>query len=37
MWNSLVIAVATGLITLLVATGAAFAISRLNVKGGRMR
>ncbi|MGB9367574.1 MAG: carbohydrate ABC transporter permease [Xanthobacteraceae bacterium] len=34
-WNSLVIAVATGLITLLVATSAAFAISRLKVKGGR--
>jgi multiple sugar transport system permease protein len=34
-WNSLVIAVATGLITLLVATAAAFAISRLKVKGGR--
>ena len=34
-WNSLVIAVATGLITLLVATMAAFAISRLKVKGGR--
>ena len=34
-WNSLVIAVATGLITLLIATCAAFAISRLKVKGGR--
>jgi multiple sugar transport system permease protein len=34
-WNSLVIAVATGIITLLVATSAAFAISRLKVKGGR--
>jgi multiple sugar transport system permease protein len=34
-WNSLVIAVATGVITLLVATTAAFAISRLKVKGGR--
>jgi multiple sugar transport system permease protein len=34
-WNSLVIAVATGIITLLVATAAAFAISRLKVKGGR--
>lgn len=34
-WNSLVIAVATGVITLLVATAAAFAISRLKVKGGR--
>src|SRR6185436_12382457 len=29
LWNSLLIAVATGLLTLLVATGAAFAISRL--------
>ncbi|MGI8524898.1 MAG: carbohydrate ABC transporter permease [Pseudolabrys sp.] len=36
LWNSLVIAVATGAITLLVATGAAFAISRLKVKGGRL-
>jgi multiple sugar transport system permease protein len=35
LWNSLIIAVATGLITLLVATTAAFAISRLKVKGGR--
>ena len=34
-WNSLVIAVATGVITLLIATAAAFAISRLKVKGGR--
>jgi multiple sugar transport system permease protein len=34
-WNSLVIAVATGVITLFVATAAAFAISRLKVKGGR--
>ena len=34
-WNSLVIAVATGVITLLIATSAAFAISRLKVKGGR--
>ena len=33
--NSLVIAVATGVLTLLVATCAAFAISRLKVKGGR--
>jgi multiple sugar transport system permease protein len=33
--NSLFIAVATGLLTLFVATGAAFAISRLKVKGGR--
>ena len=34
MWNSLVIAVATGVLTLVVATGAAFAISRLRVRGG---
>ena len=36
MCNSLIIAVAVGLLTLLVATGAAFAISRLKVKGGRL-
>jgi len=36
IWNSLLIAVATGALTLLVATGAAFAISRLKVKGGRV-
>lgn len=36
MWNSLFIAVAVGALTLLVATGAAFAISRLRVKGGRL-
>ena len=35
LWNSVVIAVATGVITLFVATTAAFAISRLKVKGGR--
>jgi multiple sugar transport system permease protein len=35
MWNSFIIAVTVGLLTLLVATGAAFAISRLKVKGGR--
>jgi len=35
MWNSLLIAVAVGLLTLLIATGAAFAISRLKVRGGR--
>jgi multiple sugar transport system permease protein len=35
LWNSLVIAVATGALTLLIATGAAFAISRLKVAGGR--
>jgi multiple sugar transport system permease protein len=36
MGNSLVIAVATGAITLLIATFAAFAISRLKVRGGRL-
>jgi multiple sugar transport system permease protein len=36
MGNSLVIAVATGVITLLVATFAAFAISRLKVRSGRL-
>ncbi len=35
MWNSLLIAVAAGVLTLIVATGAAFAISRLRVRGGR--
>ena len=35
IWNSLWIAVAAGAITLAVATCAAFAISRLKVKGGR--
>ncbi len=35
MWNSLVIAVAVGAITLTVATCAAFSISRLKVRGGR--
>jgi multiple sugar transport system permease protein len=35
MWNSLLIAVAVGVITLCVATAAAFAISRLRVRGGR--
>jgi multiple sugar transport system permease protein len=35
LWNSLVIAVAVGAITLFVATTAAFAISRLKVRGGR--
>src|SRR5438309_11117737 len=35
LWNSLIIAVAAGVLTLVVATGAAFAISRLRVKGGR--
>jgi len=33
--NSLLISVTTGVLTLIVATGAAFAISRLKVKGGR--
>ncbi|MGH8035705.1 MAG: hypothetical protein ACREO9_10805, partial [Lysobacterales bacterium] len=36
MWNSLIIAVAVGAITLFVATAAAFAISRLKVRGGRL-
>ncbi len=36
MGNSLLIAVATGLLTLMIATAAAFAISRLRVKGGRL-
>ncbi len=36
LWNSLVIAVATGVLTLFVATFAAFAISRLKVRGGRI-
>ena len=35
MFNSLLIAVTTGLLTLFVATSAAFAISRLKVKGGK--
>jgi multiple sugar transport system permease protein len=35
LWNSVVIAVAVGAITLFVATAAAFAISRLKVAGGR--
>jgi len=35
LWNSLLIAVAVGLLTLVVATAAAFAISRLKVRGGR--
>jgi multiple sugar transport system permease protein len=34
MWNSLIIAVATGLLTLLIATFTAFSISRLKVAGG---
>jgi multiple sugar transport system permease protein len=35
MWNSLLIAVAVGVLTLVVSTCAAFAISRLRVAGGR--
>jgi multiple sugar transport system permease protein len=35
LWNSLLIAVTVGILTLVVATGAAFAISRLKVRGGR--
>jgi multiple sugar transport system permease protein len=35
LWNSLVVALATGALTLLIATFAAFAISRLKVAGGR--
>jgi multiple sugar transport system permease protein len=35
LWNSLLIAVTVGMLTLIVATGAAFAISRLKVRGGR--
>ncbi len=35
MWNSLIIAVAVGAITLFIATSAAFAISRLRLAGGR--
>jgi multiple sugar transport system permease protein len=36
LWNSLLIAVAVGALTLVIATGAAFAISRLKVRGGRL-
>ncbi len=36
IWNSLLISVTTGVLTLLVATTAAFAISRLKVRGGRV-
>jgi multiple sugar transport system permease protein len=36
MGNSLLIAAATGVLTLLIATSAAFAISRLKVRGGRL-
>ncbi|MFE1599745.1 carbohydrate ABC transporter permease [Methylobacterium sp. ID0610] len=35
LWNSAFIAFSTGVLTLLIATMAAFAISRLKVKGGR--
>ena len=35
LWNSLLIAVSTGVLTLMIATAAAFAISRLKVRGGR--
>ena len=35
MWNSLFIAVSVGVLTLFVATCAAFAISRLKLRGGR--
>jgi len=35
LWNSLLIAVTVGVLTLAVATFAAFSISRLKVKGGR--
>src|ERR1700748_1709251 len=36
MWNSIVIACATAILTLVIATMAAFAISRLRMKGGRL-
>jgi multiple sugar transport system permease protein len=36
LWNSVLIAVVAGALTLFVATAAAFAISRLKVKGGRL-
>jgi len=36
LWNSTVIAAAVGALTLFIATAAAFAISRLRVKGGRV-
>ena len=35
LWNSLLIAVSVGVLTLVVATTAAFAISRLKARGGR--
>jgi multiple sugar transport system permease protein len=36
LWNSVFIAFTTGILTLMIATGAAFAISRLKVRGGRL-
>jgi multiple sugar transport system permease protein len=36
LWNSTVIAVAVGALTLFIATAAAFSISRLRAKGGRL-
>src|SRR5205085_12349414 len=36
LWNSLIIAIAVGALTLFVATAAAFAISRLKARGGRV-
>src|SRR3979411_1759604 len=36
MWNSLAISCATAVLTLMVASAAAFAISRLRMKGGRL-
>jgi multiple sugar transport system permease protein len=36
LWSSVLIAFAVGLLTLLIATGTAFAISRLRVRGGRI-
>jgi multiple sugar transport system permease protein len=36
LFNSLIIALAVGAITLMIATAAAFAISRLKVRGGRL-
>src|SRR3954447_13837608 len=35
LWNSVIVAAASGAITLFVATASAFAISRLKVRGGR--
>ncbi|NNM72203.1 carbohydrate ABC transporter permease [Enterovirga aerilata] len=35
LWNSVLIAFTTGVLTLVIATAAAFAISRLKVRGGR--